>query len=161
MWKYLRDQVKNSRQEMSLLIFYTIRIPRDEIRERFHSLKTSQTTWGRMKGLVFGSHLIFLPLSATLVLLRIPAFSSRCPCRDTDMGGWVFSFLYTCRSALKCDSSVNMGAVSEQVSVPEGFSINLIHLLSIRLISRGNVVKHLKTQKLYQLRSALNILNTT
>lgn len=28
------------------------------------------------------SHLIFFPLSATLVLLMIPAFSSRWPCRD-------------------------------------------------------------------------------
>lgn len=33
---------------------------------------------------LFCSHLIFFPFSATLVLLRIPAFSSRCPCRNAD-----------------------------------------------------------------------------
>lgn len=83
---------------------------------------------------IYRSHLIFLPWSVTLVLLMIPAFSSRWPCRVTNpqVNSQTGESSGFCRLAVKFDSSENMGVVIQCLS--EGFSLRC----SLLLLSCGS-----------------------
>lgn len=83
---------------------------------------------------LFCSHLIFFPFSATLVLLRIPAFSSRCPCRNADTQ---LSPQVTCFEMwLLCKHGSGEGLMKGLLSA--------CLISSISLISAGNIFKYLK-----------------
>lgn len=96
--------------------------------------KTHRTDTNTLPLQLFCSHLIFFPFSATLVLLRIPAFSSRCPCRnaDTQLSPQVTCFEMWLLCKQGSGESLMKGLLSA------------CFISSISLIGAGNIFKYLK-----------------